>query len=68
MTKYFRGAAVRILPLVVMVVGSLAAHAQGSSAGTLRGTITDPSGAVIPGAAVHLTNPQSGLSRTTTET
>jgi len=66
MTKYFRGAAVRILPLVVMVVGSLAAHAQGSSAGTLRGTIIDPSGAVIPGAAVHLTNPQSGLSRTTT--
>jgi hypothetical protein len=29
----------------------------GQNAGAIRGTVTDPSGAVIPGATVHLTNP-----------
>ena len=32
----------------------------------MRGTVTDPSGAVIPGATVHLTNDVSGLDRTAT--
>ena len=32
----------------------------------IRGTVTDPSGAVIPGATIHLTNPASGLDRTAT--
>jgi len=30
---------------------------------SLRGTITDPKGAVIPGATVTLSNPQTGYSR-----
>ena len=34
--------------------------------GSVRGTITDPSGAVIPGATVHLINAISGLDRTVT--
>src|ERR1700761_3047049 len=38
--------------------------AQGGNAGTIHGTVTDPSGAVIPNAAVHLTNGMSGLNRT----
>jgi hypothetical protein len=37
--------------------------AQGGNAGSIRGTVTDPSGAVIPGATVHLTNTVSGLDR-----
>ena len=32
----------------------------------MRGAVTDPSGAVIPSATVHLTNQISGLDRTTT--
>ncbi|MEG9437333.1 TonB-dependent receptor [Edaphobacter sp. HDX4] len=35
-------------------------------AGTLGGTITDPSGAVLPGAAVTILNPVSGYKRTQT--
>src|SRR3984957_1339729 len=38
-------------------------HAQ-SAAGTVTGTVTDASGAVIPGATVTIENPVSGLSRT----
>ncbi len=42
--------------------GSLFAQA----AGTLTGVITDPSGAIVPGAVVTLTNPVSGYKRSTT--
>ncbi|MDR3739738.1 MAG: carboxypeptidase regulatory-like domain-containing protein [Terracidiphilus sp.] len=57
------GAIFRLLPLFVFVLTALGANAQGS-AGAVSGTITDPSGAVIPGAAVHLANAVSGLDRT----
>jgi Carboxypeptidase regulatory-like domain len=36
------------------------AHAQ-SGAGTIQGTVTDPSGAVIPGAAIHVLNQATGV-------
>ena len=42
----------------------LSAHAQ-SFSGKLTGVITDPTGAVIPGASVRLSNPVSGYTRTT---
>ncbi len=57
------GTTFRILPLLAMVLAALGAFAQGN-AGPVRGTVTDPSGAVIPGATVHLTNSISGLDRT----
>ena len=37
-------------------------HAQ-TAAGTITGTVTDASGAVIPGATVTIENPVSGLKR-----
>jgi hypothetical protein len=46
--------------LLSMVTGL---HAQ-SGSGTIAGTVTDASGAVIPGATVSIENPVSGLSRT----
>ncbi len=47
--------------LALLVTGALA---QGTS-GNLSGTVTDPSGAVIPGVTVQLLNPVSGYERTT---
>ena len=57
----------RILPLVVFLLVSLVAHAaQGGNAGSVHGSVTDPSGAVIPGATVHVTNAVSGFDRSVT--
>lgn len=49
--------------LAVMLGAILAAHAQTVS-GTLRGTITDSNGAVIPAATVTVKNIDTGLERT----
>jgi hypothetical protein len=60
------GKFIPILPLVALLLISVGAQAQTGNAGTVRGNVTDPSGAVIPGATIHLTNPGSGLDRSTT--
>ena len=59
---FYRGVILRILPVLALLCAALTAVAQGN-AGVVRGTVTDPSGAVIPGATVHLTNASSGLDR-----
>jgi hypothetical protein len=59
-----RGTIYRILPFVVLIFATLSAPAQSGNAGVVRGTVTDPSGAVIPNAVVHLTNQVSGFDRT----
>ena len=43
---------------------ALAFGAQNGNSSSLQGTVTDPTGAVIPGANIHLTNAISGLDRT----
>jgi hypothetical protein len=54
-----------LAPIVVaFVVGLPALLAQSAGTGALTGTLTDPSGASIPGAAVTLTNTQTNQSRT----
>ncbi len=63
---FHRGATLRILPLLALVFAALTLAAQSGNAGAVRGTVTDPSGAVIPNATVHLTNSVSGFDRTTT--
>ncbi len=64
---YKHGAFIRILPLAALLFAAIAAHAaQGGNAGSVRGTVTDPSGAVIPGATIHISNAVSGLDRTVT--
>jgi len=60
------GARLCILSALVLALAGLAASAQSGNAGTIRGTVADPSGAVIPHAAVHLTNDVSGFERNTT--
>jgi hypothetical protein len=61
---FHRGAMLRIFPLLVLTFAALSAPAQSGNAGAVHGTVTDPSGAVIPGATVHLTNELSGFERT----
>jgi len=39
------------------------AYAQGSNFGTIRGNVTDANGAVIPNAAVQITDATTGISR-----
>ena len=61
-----RGTISRILFVLVLISATLTASAQSGNAGTVRGTLTDPSGAVVPNAAVHLINDVSGFDQTAT--
>jgi hypothetical protein len=62
-----RGPSFRIFLLVsALCLPAAAFAAQNGNSAPVHGTITDPTGAVIPGATVHLTNPVSGLDRTVT--
>src|SRR5215813_13098253 len=50
--------------LAVLLTFLLTLTAMGqTTTGTLHGTVTDPSGAVVAGATVNLTNPQTGAER-----
>lgn len=64
----FRGfAAATIALLVVMLVGSSALLAQ-NYAGSLRGTVTDPSGAAVPGATVTVVSLATNSTKTAVTT
>src|SRR6266540_3460386 len=54
----------KLLPLVLLILFTLAVGAQ-TQRGSLRGTITDPNGAVVPGATVTATNIATNETRTT---
>jgi hypothetical protein len=49
-----------------LVCSSLLSAQSVGSAGTVQGKITDATGAVVPGAAVEISNPVSGYKRSTT--
>jgi len=51
-----------VLAFVILAATSLAAQ---TFRGTILGTVTDPSGAVVPGAKVTVRNTQTGLERST---
>ena len=59
----YAGFAIFALALFAFLIG-FSAHAQ-SNSGSLHGTVSDPTGAVIPGATVTITNTVSGYTRTT---
>jgi hypothetical protein len=47
-----------------LIVGAGACFAQNTNSGDLRGTATDPTGAVIPGVTVNVTDVDQGVTRT----
>ena len=53
--------------LLIIATAALSALGQAGTA-TVRGTVTDPQGNVVPGATVTLINPSTNASRTTTST
>src|ERR1039458_4475683 len=55
-----------IFPILVLFLVALSASAQSGNAGTVRGTLSDPSGAVVPNAVIHLINDVSGFDQTAT--
>jgi hypothetical protein len=61
-----RSVMLRILPLLVLSLLALSLNAEGDSSGAMHGVVSDPTGAVVPGATVRLTNGVSGFERTAT--
>lgn len=62
-SKYRRGwgfARLTLLMLLAVILGCSAALAQ-SGAGSVQGTVTDPDGAVIPGAQIRVVNAATGV-------
>lgn len=62
--SYLRRTLASVLFLAVMLVAPVHSRAQAGATGPVSGTVTDPSGAVIPDATVTLTSSLSGFSRT----
>jgi hypothetical protein len=48
---------------VFLVMASVASFAQSTNAGDIRGTVTDSSGALLPGVKVMVTNVDTGVSK-----
>ena len=62
---FFSGRFFRVLCFLGFLCATLSAPAaQNGNSATVHGTVTDPSGAVIPGATVTVSNTVSGLNRT----
>ena len=62
--RFLRGLCVACL--VLLLAGKLDAAQTAATAGTLRGQVTDPSGASVAGATVLLTTPSGAAMDTTT--
>lgn len=51
---------------IIIISLALPSWGQSSNSGLIEGIVKDPSGAVVPGAKVEISNPVSGLHRETT--
>ena len=61
-----RGASFGVIVCILSVLGGAAASAQGLGAGTIQGTVKDPTGGVMQAVEVKITNPVTGFMRTAT--
>jgi len=64
--SFNRDSIFRVLPIIALFLAALGAYGQSGNAGTVRGTLTDPSGAVVPNVVIHLVNDVSGFGQTVT--
>src|SRR5712691_4055580 len=66
MPKYWRNLAVLMQPLALLAFAfalRVPVLAQGETTSAIAGSVTDPTGAAIPGAVVIVTNVENGLKR-----
>ena len=52
-----------LLLLLSIVYGTASLFAQATATGILGGTVTDPTGSVVPNASIRITNKETGLTR-----
>ena len=64
----FSLAAPLLLSLLALTLAALPARAQTGGEGAIQGTVTDPSGAVVPGASVTATNVATAVQTTRSTT
>ncbi|SEF90701.1 Carboxypeptidase regulatory-like domain-containing protein [Bryocella elongata] len=64
-SSLYRRISCAVLLAALCVAGASTARAQSANAGTITGTVTDPTGAVIPGATITVSDAKSATSRTT---
>ncbi|HZB45905.1 MAG TPA: carboxypeptidase regulatory-like domain-containing protein, partial [Pyrinomonadaceae bacterium] len=55
-----------LLLLACIVCGTSSAFAQGTNLGSIRGTVTDPNGAVVAGAQIQVTDLETKITTTVT--
>ncbi|PYU66052.1 MAG: hypothetical protein DMG49_22970, partial [Acidobacteria bacterium] len=60
------GAITAVLVAVIVVCVNQTVLAQGNSAGSIQGSVTDPSGAALSGVSVTVTNKQTNISQVIT--
>jgi hypothetical protein len=56
----------RVLLIAVCALGLGTAYAQSTNSGDIRGTVTDPTGALIPGVTVTVVNNDTGITKVLT--
>jgi hypothetical protein len=52
-----------LFPVLLCGMAGIAGYAQSTNAGDIRGTVTDPTGALIPGVTVTVLNIDTGVSK-----
>ncbi|HXE09324.1 MAG TPA: TonB-dependent receptor [Acidobacteriaceae bacterium] len=62
------GKALCLLTVIALLAAPVPSNAQASGTGSIAGTVTDPSGAVVAGASITAVNTLTGVKTTTTTT